>query len=92
MDLLNENVTVGQWLGVAHRAVFRGDCAIDGQDGAHARPLLLKGDNSKTRAATAMNQRSSWAHMSALALSHAAAQHIWRGGRELPGVGRSWLL
>jgi len=28
----DENVTVGQWLGVAHRGVFRGDCAIDGQD------------------------------------------------------------
>lgn len=61
-DLLNENVTVGQWQGVAHRAVFGGDCAIEVQDGAHLRKLLLKGDDSKRRAATAMNQRSSRAH------------------------------
>jgi len=61
-NLLNDNATVGQWQGVAHRAVFGGDCAVEVEDAAHLRGLLLKGDDSKRRAATAMNQRSSRAH------------------------------
>jgi hypothetical protein len=61
-DLLNANATVGQWQGVAHRAVFGGDCAIEIKDGEHLQSLLLSGDDAKRRAATAMNQRSSRAH------------------------------
>ena len=108
-DLLNENVTVGQWQGVAHRAgktlqclgvgwgevkkvgrrschwrltqlpsspplfpppsppppsstVFAGDCAVEVEGASHLRELLLKGEDSKRRAATAMNHRSSRAH------------------------------
>jgi kinesin family protein 5 len=61
-DLLNENANVGQWHGVAHRAMYKGECAIEVQGAEHLRELLLKGDDAKRRAATAMNQRSSRAH------------------------------
>lgn len=61
-DLLNANTAVGQWQGVAHRAVFGGECAIEVEDVGHMRELLLRGDGAKRRAATAMNERSSRAH------------------------------
>ena len=61
-DLLNENATVGQWQGVAHRAVFGGAVGIEVKDAQHLQELLLRGDSAKRRAATAMNQRSSRAH------------------------------
>ena len=61
-DLLNENATVGQWQGVAHRAVFGGLVGVEVKDAQHLQELLLRGDSAKRRAATAMNQRSSRAH------------------------------
>jgi hypothetical protein len=61
-DLLNDNANVGQWHGVAHRAMYKGECAIEVQGAEHLQELLLRGDDAKRRAATAMNQRSSRAH------------------------------
>ena len=42
---------------MAHRAVFSGECAVEVENGEHLRELLLKADDSKSRAATAMNAR-----------------------------------
>jgi len=61
-DLLRDGAPVGLWHGVAHRAVYTGDCAQGVGSAAELRALLLRGDEAKRRAATAMNERSSRAH------------------------------
>mmetsp|Transcript_7890 Transcript_7890/g.21549 ORF Transcript_7890/g.21549 Transcript_7890/m.21549 type:complete len:685 (+) Transcript_7890:105-2159(+) len=61
-DLLRDGEHLGAWRGVAARALAAGraDVAVDSE--ASASQLLLRGERSKRRAATAMNERSSRAH------------------------------
>ncbi|KAJ1480827.1 P-loop containing nucleoside triphosphate hydrolase protein, partial [Baffinella frigidus] len=76
-DLLMEGAQVGLWHGVAHHAVYTGNCAQKVETVDQLRALLLKGDEAKRRAATAMNERSSRAH--ALLLFSLAQVHAETG-------------
>merc|ERR1711871_1066250 len=61
-DLLSKGNAIGAWSGVAARAVLDGAASVPLTSLAQAENLLVDAENSKSRAATAMNERSSRAH------------------------------
>ena len=62
LNLLDDGAAVGAWHGVAARTVLDGHASRPVASLAEATALLQRGEQSKRKAATAMNDRSSRAH------------------------------
>lgn len=62
IDLLHEGTIVGNWAGVAARAVLEGSAKEVVHTEEDLEQLLIQAESKKRRAATAMNERSSRAH------------------------------